>query len=220
MVKLPQLQKVDMTQLRLVFLSTELNFMFTYTFLSHLAIHASALDTIDDYLERGLRLPALRRFTIEDIEDDGCSASKYPSIVSQFNPTITALEISGSSQRNPVLSWIEALLPLKELVTNGEEATLAGIDLLFQPSDSETNTQGAIQLPIKGLMSLVIREYMDDGTLIQPQLEGISRNAHPNSQPIWITFERCPNILPPIRAELSRELENGPPEPEITAGPV
>ena len=241
MKRLPQLHKVDMTQLRLVFFSSQVNFNFTHTFLSHLAIHASTLDTIDDYLERGLRLPALRRFAVEGIEDDECSASKYPSIVSQFKPTITALGISGTSHRHPMLSWIEALLPLNELVTNGEEATLAALDLLFQPSDSETdeeeatlaaldlpfksldsetNTQGAIQLPTKGLMSLVIREYMYDGTSIQPQLEGISRNTHPNSQPIRITFERCPNILPSIRAELSSELENGLPEPEITASSV
>ena len=220
MNNLPRLQELDMAQLRIVTLDIASNSAITHGFLSHLAIHASALGMIDYHLALGLRLPALRRFSVGDIEDEGCSASEYPSIVSQFKPTITDLEFSGFSLQTSVLSWIEALLPLKGLVTNGEEATLVVLDLLFQPSDSETNTQGAIQLPPKGLMSLVIREYMDDGTSIQPQLEGISRNPHPNSQPIRITFERCPNILPSIRAELSRELENGLSEPEITAGPV
>jgi hypothetical protein len=219
MKNLPQLEKVDMTQLRLVFLPTGLYDDLTHTFLSHLAIHASALDMIDDYMMRGLRLPALRRFEIGDVKHDRYSASHYLSIVSQFKSTITTLEISGTSHRNSVHTWIEALLSLKELVTNGGEATLAALDLLYQPSDSETNSQGAIRLPPKGLKSLVICEYMHEGTSILQQLEGISRNTRPKSQPISIIFERCPNILPSIRAALSRQLESALSQPEIAVGP-
>ena len=215
MKKLRRLQKVDMRQLRHVFVATTSNIVFTHNFLSHLAIHASALDTINDSLMQGLRLPALRWFAVADIKDDGCSAHEYPFIVSQFKPNITALEISGSAHSNSVFSWIEALLPLKELVTNGEEATLTTLDLLYPPSDSETNSQGAIQLPLEGLTSLVIREYMHEGSSIHQQLEGISRKIHPNSQPIRVIFERCPNILPSIREELSGDLEGALSQSEI-----
>ena len=114
--RLPRLQKVDMTQLRLVFLATTFDKAFTHTFLSHLAIHASALDMIDHSLMRGLRLPALRRFGVADIKSDGCSAPNYPSIVSQFKPAITTLEISGTTHRNSIRSWIEALLDRKSVV--------------------------------------------------------------------------------------------------------
>ncbi len=61
---------------------------------------------------------------------------------------------------------------------------------------------------------------MHEGSSIHRQLEGISRNTHPNSQPIRVTFERCPNILPSIRAELSGELEDALPQPEIPVGPI
>ena len=221
MLKLPRLEKVDMTQVRHDFVATTSNTALTHASLSHLAIHASTLDTIEDYLMRGgLRLPALRWFAVADIKDEGCSAPNYPSIVSQFKPTVTNLEIIGSTHHNSVFSWINALLPLKELVTNGEEATSTTLDLLYPPSDSETNSQGAIRLPPEGLTSLVISEYMHDGSSIHRQLEGISRNTHPNSQPIRVIFERCPNILPSIRAELSGELEDALSQSEIPVGPV
>ena len=213
--QLPRLQKVDMTQLRHVFVDSTYSRELTHTFLSHLAIHASTLDTIDSSIMLGLRLPALRRFAVADMEDDGCSAPNYPWIISEFKPKITALEISGSAHRNSVLSWIEALFPLKELVTNGEEATLTTLDLLYPPSDSETNSQGAIRLPPEGLTSLVIREYMRDGSSIHQQLEGISRSIHTNTQPIRVIFERCPNIPPSIRAEFSGELEDAFSQSEI-----
>ena len=217
--RLPRLQKVDMTQLRHVFVDSTYHKELTHTFLSHLAIHASILDTIDSSIMLGLRLPALRRLVVADIEDDGCSAPNFPWIVSEFKPTITALEISGSAHSNSVSSWIEALLPLKELVTNGEEATLTTLDLLYSPSDSETNSQGAIRLPPEGLTSLVIREYMHNGSSIHRQLEGISRNTHPNSQPIRVIFERCPNILPSIRAELSGSWRMHPPSLRSPSAP-
>ena len=220
MRNLLRLQTLDITQLRLVYSATTTKKALTHTFLSHLAIHASALDTIDNYLRRGLRLPALRRFEVADIKDEGCSAHNYPSIVSQFKSTITTLEISGSTHRNSIRSWIEALLSLKELITNGEEATLVTLDLLYQPSDSEINSHGAIRLPPEGLTSLVIREYMHEGSSIHKQLAGISGGTHPNSQPIRVIFERCPNILPSIRAEFSGELEDALSQPEIPVGPV
>ena len=208
LIKLRQLQKADMTQLRLDLLVTAFDMDLTHHFLSHLAIHASALPAIDYYLRQGLRFPALRRFAVEDVEGDGYSASNYTSIASQFKPTVTALEISGTSHGNAVLSWIEALLPLEELVASGEDVTLVTLGLLYQSSDAGTDPQGAIRLPPKGLTSLVIRQYMHDGTLIHQQLKHIHRNPHPESQPIKVIFERCPNILPSIRSELSGELEN------------
>lgn len=216
MTNLPQLRKVNMTQLSLGPLTTTFNRDLMHHSLSHLAIHASALDMIDLYLMRGLRLPGLCKFAIKDIGCDAHSASNYPSITSQFKPAVRTLKISGTSHRDSVLSWIEALLPLEKLVANGEEPTLVITSLLYRTSDPEADSHNETRLPLKGLTSLVICEYTHDCTSIFQQLKDIRRNPHPETPPINIVFKRCPNILPSIRAEI---LSKHSPLPEITVGP-
>ena len=78
------------------------------------------------------------------------------------------------------------------------------LDLLYPPSDSETNSWGAIRLLPEGLTSLII-------CMKVVQYTGSSKvlvETHPNFQPIRVIFERCPNILPSIREELSGELSD------------
>ena len=201
--KLHHLRHVDMTQLRLGPLNTTFDRVLSHDFLASLAIHSSALVMIEFYLSRGLCLPSLRRLTLDELADRVHSPSKFPLMSSYFKETVTTFEVSGTSHRAPVQSWIETLVPLEAVVAYRKGATLPVLKALHTARDFEPISP--VRYTSKGVMSITLREYAEDGTEILPVIRDIRQRLAVGSKPIEIVLDHCLNILPTIRAELSSE---------------
>ena len=205
--KLHYLRHVDMTQLRLGPLNTTFDRVLSHEFLSSLAIHSSALVMIELYLSRGLYLPSLRRLTLDGLADRVHSPSNFSLMSSYFKETVTTFELSGTSHSVPVQSWIETLVPLEAVVASRKEATLPVLKALHKARDLEPTPP--VGYPSKGVMSITLREYVEDGTEILQVIKDIRQSMAVGSKPIEIVLDHCLNILPAIRAELSRESNDG-----------
>jgi hypothetical protein len=211
---LPHLRHLDMIRLRLEPLNTRFNRHLTHTHFSSLAIHSSALVAIEYYLSRGLRLPSLRRLTLNGLDDHTHSSSKFPFISSYFKTTVATLEISGTSHSSPIQSWMETLASLTVFVAYKKDATLPVLEALYKACDVELTP--LVRSPSKGAISIILREYSGDGTEVLQILRDIRQNAAVGPNPIEIVLEGCLNILPEIRAELSRELSGAPFQSGVT----
>ena len=200
--KLHHLRHVDMTRLRLGPLNTTFDRVLSHEFLSSLAIHSSALVMIELYLSRGLCLPSLRRLTLDGLSEGVHSPSNFSLMSSYFKETVTTFEISGISHSAPVQSWIETLVPLEVVVAYRKEATLPVLKALYKARDFQPTPP--VGYPTKGVISITLREYNEDGTEVLPVIRDIRRSLVIGSKPIEIVLDHCLNILPTIRAEFSR----------------
>jgi len=214
MRKLRHLRHLDMTQLRLGPLNTTFNRDLSHALLSSLAIHSSALVVIEFYISRGLRLPSLRRLTLDGLDDHAHSSSDFPLMSSYFETTVTTLEISGTSHSAPIQSWIETLVPLEAVVAYRKDATLPVLGALYKARDSDLTP--VVRSLSKGVTSIILREYSGDGTEVLQVLRNIRQNLTVRSKPIEIVLDNCLNILPIIRAELSREPNDAPFQSGVT----
>jgi hypothetical protein len=210
MRKLRHLRHLDMTQLRLGALNTTFNRDLSHGSLSSLAIHSSALVVIEFYLSRGLRLPSLRRLTLDGLDEHAHSPPNFPLMSSYFKTTVTTFEISGTSHSAPIQSWIEALVPLDAVVSHRKEPTLPVLEALYRARDLELSPP--TRYPSKGVTSIALCDYPGDGTEILHILRDIHQNQVVGSMPIRIHLNHCLNILPKIRAELSREPNGASPQ--------
>jgi len=210
MRKLPHLRHLDVTQLRLGPLNTTFDRDLSHTHLSSLSIHSSVLAAIEFYLSRGVRLPSLCRLTLDGLDDHTHSSSNFPLISSSFQTTVATLEISGTSHSAPIQSWIGTLSSLTVIVAHGKDATLP----VLKACDVELPP--LVRSPSKGAMSIILHEYPGDGTEVLQILRDIRQNSAVGSKPIEIVLDGCLNILPAIRAELSRELNGAPFQPGVT----
>jgi hypothetical protein len=214
MRKLPHLRHLDMTQLRLGPLNTTFNRHLSHTHFSSLAIHSSALGAIEFYLAQGLRLPSLHRLTLDGLDNHTHLSSYFPLMSSYFKTTVTTLEISGTSRSGPIQSWMETLTSLTVFVAYKKDATLPVLEALYKACDVELTP--LVRSPSKGSMSIILREYSGDGTEVLQILRDIRQNAAVGPNPIKIVLEGCLNILPEIRAELSKELNGAPFQSGVT----
>lgn len=215
MRKLHHLRHLDMTQLRLGPLNTTFNRVLSHELFSSLAIHSSALAVIEFYLSRGLMLPSLRRLTLDGLDEHAHSlSSNFPLISSNFNTTVATLEVSGTSHSAPIQSWIETLAPLKAVVAYRKDATLPVLEALYKACDFDLTP--VVRSQSKGVMSIVLREYSGDGTEVLQILRDIRQNSAAGSKSIEIVIDDCLNILPTIRAELSREFNDAPLQSGVT----
>ncbi len=208
MRKLRHLRHLDMTKLRLGPLNTTFNRNLSHEHLSSLAIHSSALVAIEFYFSRGLRLPSLRRLTLDGLDDRAHSSPNFPFMSSHFKKTVSTLEISGTSHSAPIQSWIETLVPLQAVVAYKKDVTLPVLEALHKARNSELAP--LLRSPSKGVMSIILCEYSGNGTEVLQILRDIRQSSAVRSKPIEIVLDDCLNILPKIRAELSRELNATP----------
>jgi len=161
---------------------------------------------IEFYLSRGLRLPSLRHLTLDGLDDHIHSSPDFPLMSSYFNTTVTTFEISGTSHSAPVQSWIETLVPLEAVVAYRKCAALPVLEALHKARDFELTAP--VHYPSKGVVAITLREYPGDGTEILQILRDIRQTSAVGSKAIGVVLDHCLNILPPIRAELSRELND------------
>ena len=210
MRKLPLLRHLDMTQLRLGPLNTTFDRDLSHTHFSSLAIHSSALGAIEFYLSRGLRLPSLCSLTLDGLDDHTHSSSNFPLISSSFKTTVTTLEISGTSHSTPIQSWIGTLSSLTVIVAHGKDATLP----FLKACDVELTS--LVRSPSRGAISIILRDYPGDGTGVLQILRDIRRTSAVVSKQIEIALDGCLNILPAIRAELSKPLNCAPFQSGVT----
>ena len=201
MRKLRHLRHLDMTQLRLGPLNTTFDRDISHEHFSSLAIHSSALTVIEFYLSRGLRLPSLRRLTLDGLDDHANSSPNFPFISLYFKETVATFEISGTSHSGPIQSWIETLVPLQAIVAYRKDATLPLLSALHKARDLELTP--VVRSSPEGVMSIILREYPGNGTEVLQILRDIRQNSAVGSKPIEIVLDDCLNILPEIRAELN-----------------
>jgi len=204
MRKLPELRHLDLKGLHLGHIDTTFNRNLSHTTLSSLAIPASALSMIDLYMGRGLRLPALRQLTLDGLTGyPGVhSASHFPELLSHFKATVTTLEITGASQVDFVRSWVDTLGPsLDSLVACGRGPVMTVLDALCQTNHPNLTLHETPCIALKSSVSLVIREYPDDGKEISQQLETIWKLYNSEDRLMRFIFDHCINVLPSIRAK-------------------
>ena len=206
MRKLPELRHLDLRGLHLGHVETTFNRNLSHANLSSLVLPASALSMIDLYMRRGLRLPALRHLTLDGLSGyPGVhSAFHFPQLSSHLKTTVTTLEIAGDSQFDFVRSWVDALGPsLDSLVAYGRGPVMIVLDALCQARHHSPNVQPCIAL--KSNMSLIIREYPEDGKDITQRLETVWKLYNSENRSMKIIFDRCINVLPSIRAQFLRD---------------
>jgi len=208
MRKLPELQYLDLRGLHLGHIETTFNRDLSHASLSSLAIPASALSMIDLYIARGLRLPALRHFALDGLTGypSAHSASHFPQLLSHFKATVTTLEITGASQIDFVRSWVDALgASLDSLVACGRGPVMVVLDALCQAHHANPTLPTAPCIALKKNMSLVIREYPDDGREIYQRLENVWKLYNSEDRLMKVVLDHCINVLPSIRAGFSRD---------------
>ena len=206
MRKLPKLRHLDLRGLHLGHIETTFNRSLLHANLFSLAIPASALCMIDLYIGRGLRLPSLRHLTLDGLTGypGVYSASHFPPLSSHFKTTVTTLEITGASQIDLVQSWVDALGPsLDTLVASGRGPVMVLLGALCQAGHPNPSLHETPCTTLKSSISLVIREYPDDGKEISQRLETVWKLYNSEGRSIKIIFDDCINVLPSIRAEFS-----------------
>jgi F-box-like len=204
MRKLPELQHLDLRRLHLGYIETTFNRNLSHPRLSSLAISASALAMIDLYIARGLRLPALRHFTIDGLTGypGTHSAFHFSQLTSHFKGAVSTLEISGASKFEYVRSWIDALGPsLDAIVACGRGPVVTVVDVLYGGLHPNSSLHTTPRIALKITTSLVIRKYPDDGKEISQQLETIKETYNTEDRSIKVIFDSCLNILPSIRTK-------------------
>jgi hypothetical protein len=207
MRKLPELRHLDIKGLHFEDIETTFNRDLSHNNLSSLAIPASALSMIALYIERGLRLPALHYLTLDGLTYPSTqAASHFPQLLSYFRATVTTLEITGASQFDLVRSWIDALgASLDSLVACGRGPVAMVLDALCQARDPDPTLHAAPCVTLKSSMSIVIREYPDNGKEIYRRLKAVWKLYNSEDRSMKVVFDHCINVLPSIRAEFSRD---------------
>lgn len=208
MRKLPELQHLDLRGLHLGHIETTFNRNISHANLSSLAIPASALSMIDLYIRRGLRLPALRHLALDGlIRYPGAHlASRFLHLLSHFKATVTTLEITGASQSDFVYSWVDAFgASLDSLIACGRGPVMMVLDALCQAHPPNPTLHAAPCITLKKNMSLVIREYPDDGKEIYQRLETVWKLYNSEDRLMKVVFDHCINVLPSIRVGFSRD---------------
>jgi len=76
--------------------------------LASLAIHASALITLEQSLSDGLSLTSIRHLSLNGLTEMTSSPSNFPLTSSQLSTTVTELEFRQSEMRTCIRSWIDA----------------------------------------------------------------------------------------------------------------
>ena len=207
MRKLPELRHLDLRGLHLGYIETTFNRSLSHTNLSSLAIPASALRMIDLYIGRGLRLPSLHHLTLDGLTEftGAYSASLFPQLSSHFKTTVTTLEITGAPQFDFVQSWVDALGPsLDSLVACGRGAVTAVLGVLCQARHPNPSLRATPCTTFRSGMTLVIREYPDNGKEISQRLETVWKLHNLEGRSIKFIFDDCINLLPSIKTEFVR----------------
>jgi len=130
------------------------------------------------------------------------SASHFPQLSSQFKTTVTTLEITGVSQFDLVQSWVNVLGPfLESLVACGRSPVTAVLSAICHSYHPNPGVDATPCTALKSGISLIIREYPDDGKEISRRLESVWKLYNSEGRSIEIIFDDCINLLPSIRAE-------------------
>jgi hypothetical protein len=209
MRKLPGLRHLDLRGLHLGHVDTTFNRNLSHANLYSLAIPASALSMVDLYIGRGLRLPALRHFTLDGLTGyPGVHlASHFPHLLTHFKATVTTLEFTGAPQFDFVRSWSDALgISLDSIVASGRGPVIMVLDVLCRAPHPNPSLHTMPCIELNGNTFLVIREYPDDGTEISRRLETVRKlYNHSEDRSMKIIFYHCINILPSIQVEFMRD---------------
>jgi hypothetical protein len=197
---LPGLKALDLANLILTGAPSSATQELRHSRLLSLAIHASALATLEQFLSNGLKLSSIRHFSLRGFATSSTSSLNFPSTSSQLSTSVTELEFRRGSSRNCIRSWIDAMPVVNTVFVRGEQVKDALLALYFDPR----GVRGPHRSMPKGVKTLVIREYKLDGVAILQHLKDLCEHPEPDTGVIKIVFHGCINIARNIREELSR----------------
>jgi len=173
--------------------------------LASLAIHASALATLEQSLSDGLNLPSIRHLSLNGLTKPNYFPSHFPLTSSQLSTTVTELEFTQSNWTPCIRSWIDTFTTVDTIFTRGECAKDVLWALYYEGGARRiiAFSYKNRSMP-KGVKKIIIREYKLDGTAIFRYLRDIREHPHPDTGVIRVVFDGCVNIAPNIREEMSR----------------
>ena len=214
---LPDLKSLDMVNLVLHSAPSPTIQHLRHSQLASLAIHASALATLEQSLSEGLKLPSIRHFSLSGLTNSShvnislttIDPSRFPLTTSQLSTTVTELGFTEATWRTCIRSWIDAFAHVDTVSSRGKGVK----DVLCALYWIHPRPRGASRSMPKGVKTLIIREYKLDGAVILQHLRDICEHPHPDTGVIKIVFDGCTNIARHIREELSRDLS-------VPGGPV
>lgn len=207
---LPGLKSLDLANLVLtrVLPSTIQNLR--HSRLVSLAIHASALPTLERSLADGLRLPSIGHLSLNGLISMGSSPPVFPLTSSQLSTTVTKLEFREATAKDCIRFWVDALTTVDTISIRGDNVQDV-LSALYYDSGNPEDLHINRSMP-KGIKTLTLHEYKFDGTAIFQQLRDICGHPEPDTGVIKVVFDGCVNIARNIREGLSR----GPPFPDAT----
>jgi len=195
---LPGLKSLDLANSVLNSLPSSTPRTLCHSQLASLAIHASALVTLEQSLSDGLSLPAICHLSLNGLTELDSSPSNFPLISSQLSTTVTELEFRQTKWRTSIRSWIDTFTTVDTIFTRGEYARDVLCALHYKRGDINRS------MP-KGVKKFILREYNLDGTAIFWYLLDVRKHPHPDTGVIKVVFDGCVNIAPNIRKEMSRD---------------
>ena len=175
--------------------------------LRHLRIHISCLRALEYCLANGLQLPGLSCLGLAGqskyINPLHYIPSSFPSASAQLPTTVTHLEVHGEHTitTSSIGTLIDTFDRIDTISTHGN-AVGTILDALCQICGMLEDEKPTVEerLPSR-IQALYIRDYRGDGEDLYPALRQISTSI----EPIKVSFENCPNILPKIRGD--REIQ-------------
>ena len=160
---------------------------------------------LEDCLDGGLQLPSLCCFGLanQSVSYDRLHyrPSSFPSVSAQLPTTVTHLEVYGEHAvtTSSASSLIETFHRI-DTISTYESAVGTVLRALCQTKDMpEGEKSGEKESLPSSIQALHIHDYLGDGEDFYPALHQI----YNNSNPIKVSFENCPNILPTTRREFT-----------------
>jgi hypothetical protein len=197
---LPGLKTLDLANLIITGAPSSATQELRHPRLLSLAIHASALVTLEQFLSNGLKLSSIRHFSLCGLADMNTSSFNFPFTSSQLSTSVTELEFRQGSSRHCIRSWIDAISTVDTVFARGEDVKDTLLALYFE----SRKRKGSRHSMPKGVKTLVIREYKLDGMAILQHLQDLREHPEPDTGVIKIVFDGCANIARNVREALSR----------------
>ena len=179
----------------------------THQKLQRLRIPISYMHVLERCLVNGLQLPSLGCFGLANHSGSmggdplDYTPSSFPSVSAQLPATVTHLEVHGEHvlTTSSTGNLIEAFYRIDTISTYGNVvgAILSALCRTRDMPEGEKSSEEE-SLP-SSIRALHIHDYSGDGEDFYPALHQICSSA----EPIKVSFDNCPNILPTVRRELT-----------------
>jgi hypothetical protein len=211
--QLPSLTDVDLIRAEMVDAPILVLVPFTHFHLRYLGLSHGWIDFLERALRSGLRLPQLRHLELSGITSE-YTETMYPHISAQLGATVVRLDFQGvGCSFDSIRSFIGGFRRVNTIGCYGRVAETV-LKAFYEVRSSPVPVQTPGEVTIgwkhelvnampKGLEVVMIRDYEDDGRIIERQLRMMRQYPATDTQPITVVFENCLNILPCIRREFA-----------------